>query len=289
MDKERTILIERDDGKRFICGSAYDWRLKKDSLDAFGEVANEITYTDNGNADGGFISSTRLSSVDRTIQLAYIRKDRNDIERRLVTSFFRVANTFKIYVTYNGRTRWADGVIARFAIGTKTDIRDLLEVSVTFTFANPYWKSSDDFGKDISALTPMMAFPYLSQKDVGTTAGRFVFSQELTLENDGDVQSLFVAKITANGACTNPKIIIGDAYVRVIDEMQQGDVITMDFTATPPIIKKNDENFIGHCDRTSDFSGMKLALGNNTIRYEADDGSDNLDVSIYYNKLYLTV
>ena len=51
-------------------------------------------------------------------------------------------------------------------------------------------------------------------------------------------------------------------------------------------VQKNGENYIGHCDRTSAFDDMALVVGDSEISFDADTGSNLLDVSIYYNKLY---
>lgn len=36
----------------------------------------------------------------------------------------------------------------------------------------------------------------------------------------------------------NPKIIINDNYVRVLDNMKANDVIIIDFTQNPPTVKR---------------------------------------------------
>ena len=70
----------------------------------------------------------------------------------------------------------------------------------------------------------------------------------------------------------NPKIIINDNYVRVLDNMKANDVIIIDFTQNPPTVKKNGVNFIGHCDRTSAFDDMQLPVGSSEISFDADTG-----------------
>ena len=162
--------------------------------------------------------------------------------------------------------------------------------AITFTFPNPYWKSYDDFGKDIASLTPMIAFPYLCTFDIGQpngiTGGIFNFAQTVNIYNDGDVDTRCRAVIKADGDVTNPALFINDEYVRIIDNLVKNDIIEIDFTASPPTVRKNGVNFIGHCDRTSAFTGMIIEKGNNVVRFDADNGTSNMSVSIYYNKLY---
>ena len=68
--------------------------------------------------------------------------------------------------------------------------------------------------------------------------------------------------------------------------MQRGDAIDMDFVSQPPRITKNGANYVGHCDRTSSFTEMILKRGDNTIQYDADNGSNHMNVTVYYNKQY---
>jgi hypothetical protein len=93
----------------------------------------------------------------------------------------------------------------------------------------------------------------------------------------------------AKGAVLNPKLVINGHYVRVIDEMQDGDVIVMDFAASPPTVTKNGANFIGRCDRTSEFDKMAFVVGDSALQYDADNGTNVLSVAVYFNKLYATM
>ena len=292
MDNTVKIEIVRDiDNKKFTIGNQHgsDWRFLKNGLEGFGDVTNTITYTDNATTDGGIVSDTHVSKVDRTIQCAYMHPDTNDVARRDAIAFFNVKSTFRIYVTYSGRTVWADGYLIKLSAGMTANVKDRLDIMVTFTFPDPYWKSFDDFGKDIAARSGMIAFPYLCSMDngpLGTTGGIFSFARIITIYNDGDVETRCRAVIKATGDVENPKLIINDEYVRLIDNLVKDDIIEIDFTASPPTVRKNGVNHIGHCDRTSAFDGMIIERGDNLVECDADNGTENMSVSIYYNKRY---
>jgi hypothetical protein len=208
-----------------------------------------------------------------------------EILRDEVTAFFNPKMTYKVYLTYMGRTRWAEGRIEKFNLSTG-NIHRRMKLTITVLFADPYLKSFEDFGKDIASVSGGAGFPYLCRQNVGQPTGIFNFSQIVNLSNDGDVEAYCKVVMTANGEVENPKIIINNHYVRVIDTMVEDDVIIMDFAANPPTVKKNGVNCIGKCDRTSEFDEMGLVIGDSTLSYTADNGSNNLSVSIYYNKLY---
>lgn len=283
------IRIVRDDSKEFLIDGT-DWRIPSEGgLSGFGSFDNDIKMIDNAIGDGGTNGSSRVAQKDRTIVAISRNPVMNEILRKIAVSFFNPKKTFKVYVTYMGVTRWCEGIIHKFDLPTE-NIYAPMTLTITFMFANPYLKSYDNFGKDIASVARMTAFPYMCSVTAGTpqgtTGGIFNFAQKVMLENDGDVDTYCKAVFTAKGEVVNPKLIINGNYVRVLDTMVEGDVIIIDFTKDPPTVQKNGVNFIGHCDRTSAFDDMALIVGDSEVSFDADNGSNLLDVSIYYNKLY---
>lgn len=293
MDKSVTVRILRSDNKEFVMDGT-EWRIPSDGLEGFGSFSNSIVTVDNAVGDGGIISSDRVGPKDRTIKAKSVNRHMNDVLRMEANSFFNVKMTFKVYVTYMGITRWAEGEIAKYDL-TTGNVYKSLNLMVTFLFPNPYLKSYEDFGKDIASITGMIAFPYMcavqSAQNVptGITGGIYNFARQVVLDNDGDVETYCRAVFLAKGIVKNPELIIGDKFVRVLDEMDSGDVIEIDFVKNPPTVKKNGVNIIGKCDRKSDFNNMILQKGDTEIQFDADDGTNLLAVSIYYNKLYQTI
>ncbi|MDD6058200.1 MAG: phage tail family protein [Clostridiales bacterium] len=282
------IRIVRSDSKEFHIDGT-DWRIPSDGLDGFGNYENDIATVDNAVGDGGIITSDRIAPKDRTIVAKSRNPVLNDILRRSALSFFNPKFWYKIYVTYMGVTRWCEGKIYRFDLPSG-NVNRTMTMTVTFLCPNPFLKSYDNFGKNIASITGMCAFPYLCSMTDGTpkgiTGGRFNFAKVIVLENDGDVDTFCQAVFMARGEVENPKLTINGNYVRVIDTMQKGEVIIIDFTKNPPTVQKNGANYIGHCDRTSAFDDMALVVGDSEVSFDADTGSNLLDVSIYYNKLY---
>ena len=288
LSKEVKIRFLRSDGKDFNIDGT-DWRILSNGLEGFGTYENDITLIDNAVGDGGLIASDRIASKDRTI-IARSRDPKwNETLRDKALSFFNSKFVFSVYLTYQGKTRWFEGKIYKFDLPTE-NVHRHMTMTITFLCPNPFLKSYDNFGKNIASVMGMCAFPYLCSVSPGTprgiTGGRFNFAQIIVLENDGDVETYCQAVFTAKGEVVNPKLTVNGKYVRVIDTMQLGDVIAIDFTKNPPTVQKNGVNYIGHCDRTSAFDEMALRVGDSEISFDADTGSNLLDVSIYYNKLY---
>ena len=278
------VRFVRDDNREFTLNDD-NWKIPSNGLEGFGEFSNDVTIINNGVGDGGIISSQRVPQKDRTISAKSRNTHLAEVLRAEATSFFRPKSTYKVYLTYMGRTRWAEGVVERFHISTN-NIHQYMTLTVTLLFADPYLKSYEDFGKDLASIGGMAGFPYLCTIAQGAPTGVFNYATLVNISNDGDVEAYCKAVFRARGAVLNPTLIIDGHYVRVLDEMQDGDVIIMDFAASPPTVTKNGVNIIGKCDRTSEFDRMVLEVGDSTLQYNADNGTNVLSVSVYFNKLY---
>ena len=291
MDKKVVIRFIRSDEREFLIDGT-DWRIPSKGLDGFGSYENDITTVDNAVGDGGIVSSSRMDPKDRTVKCVSRNPILNEILRKSAISFFNPKLDFKMYITYMGITRWCEGKIYKFNISSGNIYRQM-SMSITLLSPDPYLKSYDNFGKNIASIVGMSGFHYLCSKTDGTlkgiTGGKFNFAKKVLLDNDGDVDTYCKAVISANGEVTNPKITINDNYVRIIDTMQENDIIIIDFTQNPPTVKKNGINYIGHCDKTSAFDDMALVIGSSEISFDADNGSNLMAVSIYYNKLYSAI
>ena len=281
------VRFVRDDGREFTLNDD-NWKIPSNGLEGFGDFSNSVTIIDNGMGDGGVFSSRRVPQKDRTISAKSRNKHLAEVLRAEATSFFGPKRMYKVYLTYMGRTRWAEGAIEKFDISTNNIHQDMV-LTVTLLFADPYLKSYEDFGQDIASVSGMAGFPYLCTIAQGSPTGVFNYATMVNISNDGDVEAYCKVVFRARGEVTNPKLIINGHYVRVVDQMQDGDVIIMDFAASPPTVRKNGVNFIGRCDRTSEFDKMVLAVGDSTLQYDADHGTNVLSVSVYFNKLYATM
>lgn len=278
------VRFVRSDGREFTINDNH-WKIPSEGLEGFGSFDNDISIIDNAVGDGGIVASYRVAQKDRTITAISRNVHLAEILRDEATSFFNPKMTYKVYLTYMGRTRWAEGLIEKFSLSTG-NIHRPMALMVTLLFADPYLRSYEDFGRDIASVNALAGFPYLCTVKQGSPTGVFNFASTVNLSNDGDVEAYCKVVLTANGSVINPKIIINGHYVRVLDEMVAGDVIIMDFAANPPTVRKNGVNIIGRCDRTSEFDQMGLSIGDSTLQYDADNGSNLLSVSVYYNKLY---
>lgn len=287
------IRFVNENGEQFNVGKDYNWRLLKKGLENFSAFESNVTVAQDYGRNGGSLVGVRLNDKTRTIKICNVDWKNSDTTRMELQKYFIYGQKYKIYVTIGETTRWADGVLYRMAIPEPTDEDYKLNVTMSFKFGDPFLKSEDNFGKNIASLTPMFAFPWLSRMDkqnvYGTAVGIYNFEREVHLYNDGSYEAYPTIKITFKGVVTNPEIRINDGFIRVLGTFGSDDEIVIDCTVSPMTVENNEENILGKCDRESEFDNMNLQIGDNTLSFTADSGSDDMNVFVYYYKPYTMI
>lgn len=283
-EKKVIVRLVRDDNKEFIIDGG-DWRIPSDGLSGFSSLDNNITMNSNAFGDGAQQTSERLEPKDRTVKARVANRKNNIILRNKAKAFFVYKHKYKMYVQYMSEKQyWCEGALNKLAL-SEGNIYNPVELQFTILSENPYWKSYDNFGKNIASVIPMAGFPYLCPEK-GRPTGVYSYNKEVVVNNDGDIATNVKAVFRASGEVENPRLIINNKFVRVLTKLEAQDELIIDFTPQIVRITKNGINIIGSIDRQSDLTEMELEVGTNIIGYAADNGDNNLDVSIYYNKLY---
>ncbi len=276
--------IVRDDGKEFNIDNKA-WKIPSDGLEGWDYITPEIGTSARAFGDGSYISSKIVTEQDRTVTAILTNKNLNSIMRDVVRSFFGVKRSFKVYLTYQGTIRWCEGELVAFSLPTN-NIYEPLKLTFTILCPQPYLLSVDEFGKNIAEVMPRFGFPYVSLVNSGFLFSEYKFAKEVILDNNGDVETYAKIVISANGDVTNPIIKKDDKFIKILDKMVENDVIVIDLVKEPPTVEKNGKSIIGKTTRDSSFEKMKLNIGSNTISFDAEFGSNLLDVTIYYNQRY---
>ncbi len=75
--------------------------------------------------------------------------------------------------------------------------------------------------------------------------------------------------------------------MRVMVDMEKGDVLTVNTNMGSQRIELNGENIFHKIDRNSRF--FQINVGDNIVKYSAEENYTNLDVRLYYTPKYLGV
>lgn len=282
------LRIVRDDQQEFLADATYsgdaDWGIT--AISGIDTAEFEVFTESRAVGDGDIVTGKRIKS--REIEFTAIAKNSllNAILRRAAIAFFNPKHTFKVYVTYQDVTLWINAELQAKSIPSE-HIRNQQSVSISFFCADPYFKSVDEYGKDIASIENLWTFEELDDPDFGEPFDCYNFAKEVDITNDGDVETFCTIVITASSDVVNPVFYQGDAYIKINDTLHQNDILQIDVANRT--IQKNGENIMVKIDRTSDFNSMQLSVGDNKISYDADDGALNMSVRVFFNKLYLGV
>lgn len=281
--KPTLVKCVRSDAKEFTIGSS-DWKITKlEGVDS----PNFSLFTDkNAIGDGALLSGKRVDDRDVYVEAKSRFPHKNEELRARALAFFNPKYTYRLHVTYQGITRWISGELEGFSVPSGNVYQNMI-MKVRFYCSDPYFRSEDNFGKDIASSQRMFGFPYIQTAKIKIVPSAFNFAKLVKITNDGDVETYCMARILFSGQTTNPKIVKDDYFVRVCDTFTSGDILEIDFANAT--IRKNGVNIIQKIDRGSTFTSMQLDVGTSNIGFAADTGDANMSVTIYFNKLYLGV
>lgn len=164
--------------------------------------------------------------------------------------------------------------------------------SVQLTCLNPFWRDRAESRDDIAAWVGSFEFP-LEIPEGGMEFGYRQPSLIVNVYNAGDVKAGIRAVFRALGEVVNPMIVNVNTQdtLRINMRMVDGDELTISTGYGEKWASLNNEGEISDALYYVDVDSVFLQLqpGDNLIRYSAESGLENLDVSIYHNNLYLGV
>ena len=116
------IKLIRSDQKTFVLGTGA-WRILSKGLQGI-DFPNFSVYSDkNGVGDGALLSGKRIDDRDIQIKCRSVDPKANQVIRETTLSFFSPKYSYKIYITYQGITKWIEGELE--ALGTLVEEIDV--------------------------------------------------------------------------------------------------------------------------------------------------------------------
>jgi phage-related protein len=277
-----TLSIVRDDGKTMAVNGTL-W----DILAAEGLDKPEISVFTQKAAvgDGDIVTGKRVRARSISLTIKTPNSSLNEVLRRAATSYFTPAHTFDLYVSRYGAQRYAPACeIEGFEIPTEKRAKPIT-AKIDLLCPEGYFLSVDDFAQNLAGIEPRAGYPFVSTADIGRIYGLYSFAETVDLTNDGDAEAYCKAVFVAKGDVTNPKLIAGSGYVRILGAMASGDTLIIDGRTKG--VTLNGANIATQIDKASSFDGITFAIGQNSVGFAADVGANLLDVYVYYNKRYM--
>jgi hypothetical protein len=158
---------------------------------------------------------------------------------------------------------------------------------------SPFFEALNETHVEIAAWLSGFHFPLEIPEDTGIEMGVRLLSQIVTVENDGDVPCGCTIIFTALGTLRNPELVnvhTGER-LRLLVTMAAGETITVTtHFAGKRVVRSaggTESNAFSLVDTGSSF--LQLQPGRNTLRYDADENMDALEIRVVFRPQFLGV
>lgn len=165
---------------------------------------------------------------------------------------------------------------------------------VQMTCTDPYIYQDNSNNTDLITIEGGFIFPLEIPEGVGIEMGRRTDNLVFNIVNEGTGPVGMEITYTATGDAVNPRLINVDTgeQLKLFFTIRFGDIIKINTSKGHRSIRLTRDGVEGNIFNTFDFVNstfMELRPGDNLIRYDADSGIGNLEVSIDYKNRYVGV
>lgn len=265
------------------------------TVDGLGSPQNEIYTQKSPFQDGVSITGSSLESRNIVLEGKIINSNGINIQsyRNTLLSVFNPKLDGKLIIDLGNEQRQIECKVEQAPYFSSDRGRHHQDFSISLISPNPYFRDIADSKADISTETGNIEFP-LEIPTEGLELSIRTISFITNIYNQGDVDTPIKVRLKATGTVINPIIENLDTgeFIRVKRTLAEGDTLEINTAfgnKRVEIIKPDGsrENVFHYIDYKSTF--FSLSDGDNTIKYDAEVGENNLDVSIYYTPNYLGV
>lgn len=295
------VLIHRSDGQTFAMDDRPMGLVELEGVDA---PVMEVFTEKNAVGDGDTVTGSRVAARDITIRAKSRGGIKNAILRARAVVFFDPQYTYDVDISYDGVTRTARDCRLRAVAIPSGSLYQPLDITATFLCPYGYLDGEGGMdGVDLNSITPRLGWPYVSMMKDGVPGkarsglddapgmlfGVYNYDKTVVIHNRGSAPTWVRGVFTAMGPGTvqNPKLIHGDAFVRVLYTMNPGDVVDID--TEKRIVRINGVNALNKIDKASSFGSMRVDPGYSVIGFDADTNPDQLSARVYFQIRYLGI
>lgn len=276
------------------------------SVDGLGPVNATLNTTDIATGDGAVYNSARLGTRNMVFQIIFIDTGAESIEelRRKAYRYFPVKKPITVTIETDNRTLTTSGYVET---NEPTIFSSLEGCQVSVICPDPFfYYGGDDTGDYVSfgIVEPMLEFAYSNESvdapltefgsitdwstGVVTNSGETDVGAVITLHMLGNASG-----ITVYNNDTSEKMKLDTDKITKItgSALVSGDDIIIDTNRSSKgvhLVRKGVTYNILNClDKNADW--ITLAVGDNTLGVTADDGLENISVTVKSKTVYMGV
>lgn len=285
------LICRNSKGQEVKLGNSRPFLLEK--IENGANTSANISVSNNL-GDGVSIDDISIKERLLPISAAIYAKNKEDLElkRAYLTSLFNPKlGEMEFIYTNNALTKRVKGVVQDITFQTPVGL--MQKFLIQLLTPSPFWMDEFVLKEEVALWVGDFEFT-LEISNEGIEMGHRVSNLICNVINNGDIECGMKIQFKALATVDNPSLFNVNTreYIKINRTLEAGDLleITTEFANKRiELVKSNYEriNVFNWIDLDSEF--LQLEVGDNLFRYDADVGIDNLEMSIYYNPLYLGV
>lgn len=278
------IFLENSAGKKLVLSYSNDYLVQ--SVSGTESAEPDVQMVQKAYSDGSYITRDAVVRRIVSVQVVPINID-NAIEKaQAIIDFIVPHETYTITVYRNGRVRSIKGILNDDIGKKKSGVYWTNIYTIEFVCAEPFWQDAEDQVVPFWQVVPLLSFPLTFWAGAGTVTGMLVSGSKRYISNRGASSFGVVATIQARaGRVVNPTIRLdASTFVRVLVDMQPGDVVTISTVPGEKYILLNGEKYM-RFDRMSTFFQIPKGVSEISVESE-EDTIDNVSAQVVYRNLY---
>jgi len=297
MIEKLTYTNERGDSVVFSTTSVYHVNISKDAP-GLTNIQNSVFSSNSMEQDGDTFLDQRIISRDIDIT-GHINKTGKAEAAELRRKLIHVLNPHYAAVLTYELGEFKRVIDCR--IHGKVDFPPapvLQKFTIQLDCLNPFWREEKETRTDIVSWIGEFEFPdpdgfEINDYGDGMEFGRRSMDLIVNVPNKGDVETGLTAVLMATGSVKGPSLFdMGkQQYIKLNITMESGDTITIStgYGQKRALLRRGDEEIdvFRYLDEDSTF--LQLVVGDNNLRYNAEENLENLDALIYHSNMYLGV
>ncbi len=285
------LKIKDAKGQAITISKSRPYLIEK--VESIGFGANISTTT--GAFDGVNVTGLNIKEKIVTVQgsIIGIDKARMQQERANLAAFLNPnKGDFEFIYSIDGHTKKLVGKVQRLDFKESVSRMQKFQIQILSPF--PYWFEEIEKRSDVALWSKDAYFPLISTKENPVVFGHRVSNLICTIFNTGDVEVGMRIQLKALATVVNPSVlnIYTQEFIKIMQTLERGDILEITTYTNNKRIEihkangsvKNVFNWM-----TLDSEFLQLAVGENTFRYDAESGIDNIEMTIYHNPASLGV
>lgn len=264
------------------------------TIDGLGSPQNEIYTQKSPYQDGVTATHSSLGPRNIVIEGKIIDNNRENRQsyRNKLLSVFNPKLDGKLIIDLGNVKRQIDCIVEQAPYFPSKAERNYQDFLIDLIAPNPYWQDTSTTKEEIAIWRGAFEFP-LELFEEGIELGYREPSLIVNVFNSGDVPCGMRIQFKALATVANPSLFNVNTreYFKTNRTMEAAEIITVTTHFQNKKVELNKNGVISNAFNWIDLNSTFLQLepGDNLFRYDADDGLENLEVSIYFTPQYLGV